>query len=92
MALVRSSVFAVYARINDVLADDASRVHERRRRLHSSGKAIAAARSAYDLLVSASALGGKSLAGLKPLSGRMANFLDEAESAVTSKQVSSNPV
>ncbi|MBA4806218.1 hypothetical protein [Brevundimonas sp.] len=89
IAIIRSAVFAINSRIDEVLRDDDRRKSERRRRLHSAGRILAQARAEM------SAVRGRFLAWnrgkftIKALSGEMTAFLAEAERAAPSAATSS---
>lgn len=80
-ATVRSSVYAVNARIDEVLKDDENRRHERRRQLHSAGRNLATARSELATLVRARWPTNATSFAPATLGDRMTTFLAEAQQA-----------
>lgn len=76
VAVIRSAVHAVNSRIDEVLSDDKNRRNERRARLYSAGRTLAAARSEYDGLKLKFATSNRR--AMAPLSAKMTLFMHEA--------------
>lgn len=78
VAVIRSTVFAINARIDEVLTDEGSRRHERRKRLFSAGRTLITARTELDCLQRQFLPWDRPAFEAKALTTRMVRFIDDA--------------
>lgn len=78
VAVVRSAVFAVNSRIDEVLKDDADRPSERHSRLYSAGRTLVTAREALEKVRDFHARRCRSDYEAAPYNAAMAAFIDAA--------------
>lgn len=81
VASIRSAVFAVNTRIDEVLTDDAKRKDERRRRLYSAGRILTEARNELGRLQNQAPMNSSWKVLPNALSPAMQAFLAEASQA-----------
>ena len=81
VAVIRSAVYAINSRIDEVLRDEGSRRSERRRRLHSAGRTLTTARAELEALRKTYAWWNQEKFKAIPVSSPMAVFLTEASAA-----------
>jgi hypothetical protein len=77
-ATVRSAIYAINHRIDEILLDDTSRRQERRKRLYSSGRILTEARAEMDRLSRLYLFSVRWKMALNPLDHSMRRFLTEA--------------
>ena len=82
VAVIRSGVYAINNRIDEVLKDDGKRKAERRSRLHSAGRTLAEVREQFAVLKMHYRPWNRKKFTLNALSDRMAVFLMEAKQAL----------
>lgn len=82
VAVIRSTVFAINKRIDEILLDDEKRRADRRARLHSAGRTLVLARSELDALRRQFLPWNQSKFEAAKLSPRMIVFLTEAKEAL----------
>lgn len=81
LAIIRSAVFAINSRIDEVLKDDDRRKSERRRRLHSAGRTLARARAEMSAVRGRFLVWNREKFTIKAPTAGMTAFLGEAERA-----------
>ncbi|WP_291836702.1 hypothetical protein [Brevundimonas sp.] len=81
VAIIRSAVFAINRRIDEVLKDDATRQSQRRVRLHSAGRTLDEARTELEGLRKRYACWNQHKFKAKKVTERMEAFLAEAIAA-----------
>ncbi len=91
VAIIRSAVFAINSRIDEVLKDDESRKSERRNRLHSAGRTLTKARDEMSKLSGRFLPWTRGTFTIKEPSEEMNRFLAEAERASPSTAGSAGP-
>lgn len=87
IALIRSAVYAINSRIDEVLKDDAKRIEERRERLHSAGRNLAMARSQFEELPTSYRRKDRGQLETATLSKKMSDFISEAEAALKNERI-----